>query len=68
MWITLLIPRIEDGNNFGVSIQEETLGEVCYKSRAIDNMTALFKLLRTFCMVVKDKKIAVAEVQFKIFL
>lgn len=29
MWITLLIPRIEDGNNFGVSIQEETLGEVC---------------------------------------
>lgn len=28
MWITLLIPRIEDGNNFGVSIQEETLGEV----------------------------------------
>ncbi|VDL81572.1 unnamed protein product [Nippostrongylus brasiliensis] len=28
MWITLLIPRIEDGNNFGVSIQEETLSEV----------------------------------------
>ena len=28
MWITLLIPRIEDGNNFGVGIQEETLGEV----------------------------------------
>ncbi|CAI5444707.1 unnamed protein product [Caenorhabditis angaria] len=28
MWITLLIPRIEDGNNFGVGIQEEVLGEV----------------------------------------
>lgn len=28
MWIQLLIPRIEDGNNFGVSIQEETLSEV----------------------------------------
>lgn len=28
MWISLLIPRIEDGNNFGVSIQEEVLSEV----------------------------------------
>lgn len=28
MWIQLLIPRIEDGNNFGVSIQEETLAEL----------------------------------------
>ncbi|XP_032218776.2 proteasome activator complex subunit 3 [Nematostella vectensis] len=28
MWIQLLIPRIEDGNNFGVSIQEEALSEV----------------------------------------
>lgn len=28
MWISFLIPRIEDGNNFGVSIQEETLAEV----------------------------------------
>jgi len=28
MWITFLIPKIEDGNNFGVSIQEDTLGEV----------------------------------------
>ncbi|XP_026217295.1 proteasome activator complex subunit 3-like isoform X1 [Anabas testudineus] len=28
MWIQLLIPRIEDGNNFGVSIQEETVAEL----------------------------------------
>uniref|UniRef100_A0A914CNC5 Proteasome activator complex subunit 3 n=1 Tax=Acrobeloides nanus TaxID=290746 RepID=A0A914CNC5_9BILA len=28
MWIIFLIPRIEDGNNFGVSIQEEALNEV----------------------------------------
>jgi len=28
IWIMFLIPRIEDGNNFGVSIQEETLAEV----------------------------------------
>lgn len=27
MWITYLIPRIEDGNNFGVSIQEDTMAE-----------------------------------------
>ena len=28
MWIHLNIPRIEDGNNFGVGIQEETLAEL----------------------------------------
>lgn len=28
IWIQLHIPRIEDGNNFGVGIQEETLGEL----------------------------------------
>ena len=27
MWITFNIPRIEDGNNFGVSVQEDTLAE-----------------------------------------
>ncbi|KAM5288741.1 proteasome activator complex subunit 3-like [Ctenodactylus gundi] len=28
MWVQLLIPRVEDGNNFGVSIQEETVAEL----------------------------------------
>ncbi|KAI6655129.1 Proteasome activator complex subunit 3-like isoform X1 [Oopsacas minuta] len=28
LWIELLIPRIEDGNNFGVSVQEEALSEI----------------------------------------
>jgi proteasome activator subunit 3 (PA28 gamma) len=28
VWITLSIPKVEDGNNFGVSVQEEVLGEV----------------------------------------
>jgi len=27
MWIAYMIPRIEDGNNFGVSIQEDALAE-----------------------------------------
>ncbi|XP_063705887.1 proteasome activator complex subunit 3 [Culicoides brevitarsis] len=28
MWISFLIPKVEDGNNFGVSIQEDTLAEI----------------------------------------
>merc|ERR1711924_113584 len=28
LWILLNIPRIEDGNNFGVSIQEETVNDL----------------------------------------
>jgi len=28
IWIQLMIPRIEDGNNFGVGVQEECLGEL----------------------------------------
>ncbi|XP_013378905.1 proteasome activator complex subunit 3 [Lingula anatina] len=38
MWITYLIPRIEDGNNFGVSIQEDTLAE----ARQVESETATF--------------------------
>ncbi|CAK8676055.1 unnamed protein product [Clavelina lepadiformis] len=28
LWVTLLLPKIEDGNNFGRSVQEETVNEV----------------------------------------
>jgi len=28
LWIQLMIPKIEDGNNFGVSIQEDSLAEI----------------------------------------
>ena len=28
LWIQLMVPRIEDGNNFGVAVQEECSGEV----------------------------------------
>ncbi|XP_018900120.2 proteasome activator complex subunit 3 isoform X1 [Bemisia tabaci] len=28
MWVSFMIPKIEDGNNFGVSVQEETLEEI----------------------------------------
>ncbi|CAF0755463.1 unnamed protein product, partial [Didymodactylos carnosus] len=28
LWIQLLIPKVEDGNNFGVSIQEDSLTEI----------------------------------------
>jgi len=38
MWILFLIPRIEDGNNFGVSIQEDTLAEV----RQVESEAASF--------------------------
>uniref|UniRef100_H2YEN4 Proteasome activator PA28 C-terminal domain-containing protein n=1 Tax=Ciona savignyi TaxID=51511 RepID=H2YEN4_CIOSA len=38
MWVTHLIPKIEDGNNFGVSIQEETLGEI----RQVESESASF--------------------------
>ncbi|GAB6020067.1 hypothetical protein CHUAL_002806 [Chamberlinius hualienensis] len=38
MWIQFLIPRIEDGNNFGVSIQEDTLTEI----RTVEGDAAAF--------------------------
>ncbi|RWR98693.1 proteasome activator complex subunit 3-like protein, partial [Dinothrombium tinctorium] len=41
MWINLLIPKIEDGNNFGVSIQKKVLNEIReidkYNSDAINH-------------------------------
>nr|UCK81619.1 proteasome activator complex subunit 3 [Arenicola marina] len=38
MWIAYLIPRIEDGNNFGVGIQEDVLAE----SRQVESEAATF--------------------------
>lgn len=46
IWIQLNIPRIEDGNNFGVSIQEETLNELGRAEdaafAALDSMSKYF--------------------------
>ncbi|XP_063680432.1 proteasome activator complex subunit 3-like [Bolinopsis microptera] len=46
MWIQLLIPKIEDGNNFGVSIQEETISEVStfceFAKGSFDDMSRYF--------------------------
>ncbi|XP_041449863.1 proteasome activator complex subunit 3-like [Drosophila obscura] len=38
MWISFMIPKIEDGNNFGVSVQEETLAEI----RAVESDAATY--------------------------
>eukprot|EP00753_Platysulcus_tardus_P013813 PLAT3867.4.p1 GENE.PLAT3867.4~~PLAT3867.4.p1 ORF type:complete len:310 (+),score=126.11 PLAT3867.4:129-932(+) len=46
VWIQLLIPRIEDGNNFGVGVQEETVQELSSVEeggfRILENMTKYF--------------------------
>eukprot|EP00127_Corallochytrium_limacisporum_P000228 Clim_evm45s7 gene=Clim_evmTU45s7 len=46
IWIQLNIPRIEDGNNFGVSIQEETVSELSRAEEAayayMENFTKFF--------------------------
>eukprot|EP00123_Amoebidium_parasiticum_P019524 comp26262_c0_seq1/m.47093 comp26262_c0_seq1/g.47093 ORF comp26262_c0_seq1/g.47093 comp26262_c0_seq1/m.47093 type:complete len:270 (-) comp26262_c0_seq1:60-869(-) len=48
IWIQLNIPRIEDGNNFGVSIQEETVNEL---SRAEDSgFTVLESITKYYVM------------------
>ncbi|CAM9601868.1 unnamed protein product [Lampetra fluviatilis] len=38
MWIQLMIPKIEDGNNFGVSVQEDTVAEL----RTVEGEAASF--------------------------
>jgi len=46
IWIQLNIPKIEDGNNFGVSIQEETVSELGRAEDSgfsvLENMTKYF--------------------------
>jgi len=58
MWISLLIPKIEDGNNFGVSVQEDTLAEIqqveCDATNYLEKMsryhTARGKLITKVCI------------------
>ncbi|XP_078571988.1 proteasome activator complex subunit 3-like isoform X3 [Branchiostoma floridae x Branchiostoma japonicum] len=78
MWVQLLIPRIEDGNNFGVSIQEDTLGELRqYESEAaayLDQISRYFitrgKLVSKVAKYphVEDYRRAVEEMDEKEFI
>ncbi|CAG0901610.1 unnamed protein product [Darwinula stevensoni] len=47
IWVSFLIPKIEDGNNFGVSIQEDTLAEI----RVVESEAAAFydQISKYFC-------------------
>jgi len=45
LWIQLNIPRIEDGNNFGVSVQEDMVSEL---SRAEDNAFSLLETMTKY--------------------
>eukprot|EP00124_Ichthyophonus_hoferi_P000446 Ihof_evm17s16 gene=Ihof_evmTU17s16 len=78
IWIQLNIPRIEDGNNFGVSIQEETVNEL---SRAEDSgFTVLESITKYFVMRAKlvskvrkypgimDYQISIAELDEKEYI
>jgi len=47
IWIQLNIPKVEDGNNFGVSVQEETVNEL---SRAEDTSFALLDSMNKYFM------------------
>ncbi|XP_050082515.1 proteasome activator complex subunit 3 [Anopheles aquasalis] len=78
MWISFMIPKIEDGNNFGVSIQEDTLSEI----QSVETEAATFfdQISRYFVTRAKvvskvakyphidDYRRAVAEVDEKEFL
>lgn len=41
MWITLNIPKIEDGNNFGVSVQEDILAELKNVENEFDTLLSV---------------------------
>lgn len=62
MWISFLIPKIEDGNNFGVSIQEDMLAEI----RTVESEAAAFfdQISRYF--ITRGK--IVTKVWFSLFL
>lgn len=77
LWIELLIPRIEDGNNFGVSVQEEALNEI---SRSETDASSLLDSLSRYylsrgkiaskCLKypgLQDYRVALAEMDEKKF-
>ena len=47
LWVQLLVPRIEDGNNFGVGVQDEIIAELARVEEAgflsLDLMTKYFQ-------------------------
>eukprot|EP01114_Cavostelium_apophysatum_P019206 TRINITY_DN6125_c0_g1_i1.p1 TRINITY_DN6125_c0_g1~~TRINITY_DN6125_c0_g1_i1.p1 ORF type:complete len:249 (+),score=56.87 TRINITY_DN6125_c0_g1_i1:119-865(+) len=78
IWIQLNIPRIEDGNNFGVSIQEETVSEL---GRAEDSGFAVLESMTKYFITraklvskvikypnVKDYRQSVVELDEKEFI
>jgi len=78
IWIQLNIPKIEDGNNFGVSIQEETVSELARAEDSgfavIENMTKYFisraKLVSKVLKYpsVEDYKQSIVELDEKEFI
>lgn len=48
LWIFLRIPRMEDGNNFGVAVQRDTVGEIDgmieLMEYMLDSITTYYKL------------------------
>lgn len=63
MWVSLLIPKIEDGNNFGVSVQEDTLAEIqqveVEATNYLDQVSRYYisrgKLITKVCIYFKNK-------------
>ena len=49
LWIQLLVPRIEDGNNFGVEVQEECSGEI----ERVE--TQMFSLMQTSAKYFRER-------------
>jgi len=62
MWISFLIPKIEDGNNFGVSIQEDTLSEI---QSVESEAAAFFDQISRYCRNIYNWPI---ELHFTILL
>ncbi|KAL5238867.1 hypothetical protein ACI65C_006277 [Semiaphis heraclei] len=78
MWVLLLIPKIEDGNNFGVSVQEVTLAKIQQFEKEATNYLEKIsryhasrgKLITKVCKYphVEDYRCAVEELDEKQYL